>query len=231
MISISSRMAAWTRWVLIGLAMTIFTGCGNDGGSSGSDTLSFTILQTSDVHHHATGYGPQSDYTPLDTEDGDGVLGGYARIAALVQGVRSDAAARDETVLLFDSGDFTMGTIYDLTDAPPAAFRFFDALGYDAVTLGNHEFDWGLQGLGALVAAARQAGFEIPIVTSNLVTDPQDADDDEIEALIADHVLVQSRIIDISSEVQVGVLGVLGPDADSVAPLNEPVTFNHDYAF
>jgi 2',3'-cyclic-nucleotide 2'-phosphodiesterase (5'-nucleotidase family) len=231
MLSISSRWIEWTRWILAGLVISLCTGCGDDGGASGSDTLAFTILQTSDVHHHATGYGPQSDYTPLDTSDRDGVLGGYARIAALVQGIRSDAAARGESVLLFDSGDFTMGTTYDLTASAPAAFRFLDALGYDAVTLGNHEFDWALQGLGDLIAAARQSGFEVPIVASNLITDPQDAGDDDIEALIADNVVVASKLIEISSEVQVGVLGVLGPDADSVAPLNEPVTFNQEYAF
>lgn len=227
----SSRMAEWTQWILICLFVYAFTGCGNDSGSSGNDTISFTILQTSDVHHHATGYGPQSDYTPLDTGDSDSVLGGYARIAALVQGIRADAAAREETVLLFDSGDFTMGTIYDLTASDPAAFRFLDSLGYDAVTLGNHEFDWGIQGLSELVEAARQSGFEVPIVASNMITDPQDAGDDDIEALIAENVVVASKIIEISSEVQVGVLGVMGPDADSVAPLNEPVTFDQGYAF
>ncbi len=230
MMPASSKRIEWARWLLICLALWFFTGCGDDGGS-GHDTISFTVLQTSDVHHHATGYGPQSDYTPLDTTDGDGVLGGYARIAALVQGIRSDAAAREETVLLFDSGDFTMGTIYDLTASDPAAFRFIESLGYDAVTFGNHEFDWGLRGLYNLVEDARQAGFGVPIVASNLITDPQDPSDDDIEALAAQEAVVASKLIEISSGVTVGVLGVLGPDAESVAPLTEPVAFEHGYAF
>lgn len=224
-----AKIALLTSMIVICLGLGLLAGCTKDNRSS---SVKFTVLQTSDVHHHAAGVGPQSDYTPLDTSDNDSVLGGYARLAALIDGVRDDADARGEQVLLFDSGDFMMGTIYDLTaDDDPAAFQFMNSMGYDAVTLGNHEFDWGLQGLSGLIDAALDNGFSVPIVASNMITSPDSGGDDDIEALVADNVIVGSTIIPISDGVKVGVLGILGPDAVSVAPLTSPVTFNNEYAF
>ena len=77
--------------------------------------VSITILQTSDVHHHAGGYGPLPDYTPLNTTGNDTVLGGYSRLAGLINTIRQQQAANQIPVLLFDSGDFFMGTVYDMT--------------------------------------------------------------------------------------------------------------------
>ncbi|HQI02747.1 MAG TPA: hypothetical protein PLA18_15845, partial [Deltaproteobacteria bacterium] len=109
------------RWiVLTGIILLIFTsGCrlGN---------VSLTILQTSDVHNHASGYGPALDYTPLNTGDSDSVRGGYARLATLINTIRDEQAAKCIPTLVFDSGDFFMGTVYDMTAANPIALTFFN---------------------------------------------------------------------------------------------------------
>src|SRR3990172_4755023 len=105
-----------------------------DGIHGDSRTASFTLLQTSDVHHHAGGFGPAKDYTPLKTSDKDSVMGGYARIASII--IREGLNSCDP-LLVVDSGDFTMGTFYDMTLAQdPISLRFFQVMAYDAATLG-----------------------------------------------------------------------------------------------
>ena len=201
------------------------------------DTLvRFTILQTSDVHHHASGYGPYLDYTPLDTSDGDSVLGGYARLSTIIKQVNLEQATQGNPVLLFDSGDFLMGTTYDFSSGvDPLAFKFYQLLGYDAIALGNHEFDWSSQGLGLIInnAVTSQVGlpFNIPLLATNMVTNPDVAGDEAIEAFVQAGVIRKSHVMTLPFGLKVGVLGLMGARADAVAPLAKPITFNHDYAF
>lgn len=201
----------------------------NKGGDQ--NTVIVTIVQTSDLHHHASGYGPSHDYTPFDTSDNDSITGGYARIATLVQQIREEQDDYDIPVMLIDSGDFLMGTVYDLTASDPIAFRFFSMLGYDAITLGNHEFDWSPAGLAMVFANALSQGFNVPVLATNTITDATNEDDDDIETLMAEGVIVDKKIIELPNGVKVGLLGQMGPDSDVAAPVAPPITFNHDYAF
>src|SRR4030042_2832909 len=61
----------------------------------------FTILQTSDIHNHASGYSSFYDYTPNGADDDD-VLGGFARLASLIGTVRQDQSRAKIPTLLFD---------------------------------------------------------------------------------------------------------------------------------
>ena len=195
-------------------------------------TVIITILQTSDLHHHASGYGPFSDYTPLDTTDDDGTHGGYARLATLINEIRAEQAENNVPVLLCDSGDFFMGTVYDFTATDPLALRFFEVMGYNAITLGNHEFDWSPAGLYMLVDNAIGGGFDVPIVATNMVTDSKhDTADDGLEYLIATGNIVQEEVIELPNGLRVGLIGLMGEKSDEEAPVAPPVTFNHDYAF
>jgi len=190
-------------------------------------TVSFTILQTSDVHHHASGYGPFLDYTPLNTADNDQIKGGYARLATLINGIRNEQAAKNIPTLVFDSGDFFMGTVYDMTAADPIALKFFSQVKYDAVTLGNHEFDWSPTGLAMLLSNGAAGGFNVPVVASNMVVPAGNP----LQYLKNNGVIVDKKIFEYPYGLKVGVLGLMGPDADTKAPVAKPVTFNHDYAF
>jgi 5'-nucleotidase / UDP-sugar diphosphatase len=204
---------------------------------SGSDTVrvmakgvGITILQTSDVHNHASGYGPFRDYTPLDTTDNDGIIGGYARLAAVIGGIKAEQAAAGTPVLLLDSGDFFMGTTYDLTASNPIALKFFESMGYDAITLGNHEFDWSPAGLAMLLSNGLTAGFSVPVLATNMVTSAADPRDNGIEALIGAGVIKDKIVIELSNGVKVGLIGLMGIDADEKAPVASPIEFDHSPA-
>ena len=75
----------------------------------------------------------------LHTNDVHGAVNGYACIAEL----KADYEAKGAEVILVDAGDFSQGTTYVSTTKGADAVTMMNAAGYDVVTLGNHEFDYG----------------------------------------------------------------------------------------
>ena len=103
------------------------------------------ILHTNDTH---------SRLDPFPADDGPFAgLGGAARRATLIRRIR----AANEHVLLVDSGDIFQGTPYFNFFGGEAEFRVMTAMGYDVATLGNHDFDNGVDGLARMLP---EAGFE-----------------------------------------------------------------------
>jgi len=79
----------------------------------------------------------------LHTNDVHGAIEGYSYIAALKAKLESEGA----TVILADAGDFTNGNIYVSISKGESAVTLMNQVGYDIVTLGNHEFDFGYDNL------------------------------------------------------------------------------------
>ena len=75
----------------------------------------------------------------LHTNDVHGAIEGYAYIAQL----KADYEAKGAEVILVDAGDYSQGTTYVSTTKGADAVTMMNAVGYDVVTLGNHEFDYG----------------------------------------------------------------------------------------
>ena len=114
-------------------------------GLGGLSSLSFkpayekhiTILHTNDVHSHIEAFGP---------EDGRNAnMGGVARRATLIEKIRKE----NPNTLLLDAGDIFQGTPYFNFYGGELEFKLMSKLKYDASTLGNHDFDNGLDGLHA----------------------------------------------------------------------------------
>lgn len=85
-------------------------------------------------------------------------MGGYARIMGEVAQIRK----QEKNVLLLDAGDFSQGTPYFNFFNGRVEVEAFNRMGYDAVTLGNHEFDNGIDTLAAVLKGAK-----FPILSSN----------------------------------------------------------------
>lgn len=188
-----------------------------DGQSSGDGRI--TILQTTDLHHHANG----TDHVGLDVDPvtGMGKTGAYARISAYVNYVRANAG---RPVVLVDSGDWTMGTIYDLTlSSNPLALYFLDLMRYDCVTLGNHEFDYTPAGLAQILGAGQTSfGFKTPIVASNMNLGGSAA----LASFVGDGKAIQStRLQQLSNGLRVGYIGLMGKAAAQEATSSAPVGF------
>src|SRR4051812_7093216 len=226
------HMVGFRVWsgLALGIAFGLATaGCGSDepaappSGGSGT-TQKVLILHTNDLHSYLNGFAPEQDYTPL-TKGNDATRGGVSRLAAAIASERASAASAHEPVLLLDAGDFMMGTLFELlgtTQAPE--LTFLQDLGYDATTLGNHEFDWTSAGLAAILSAAGAKGGKGPIVASNLQFSADDAGDDALEA-VASAGMIQPKLVKTVGKLKVGFFGLLGSDAATVTPQAAPVTF------
>ena len=73
---LNRKLSVTMIWVLVSIIWFSY-GCGSSNDNE--EKITITILQTSDIHNHAAGYGPFLDYSPDDVTDGDEVLGGRIR--------------------------------------------------------------------------------------------------------------------------------------------------------
>ncbi len=180
-----------------------------------------TILHTNDLHSHLLGFAPNIDYTPLKTRD-DATVGGWARIAATI---KSGKAKRTNPTLVLDAGDFLMGSLFHMVAREEGLeLRLLKEMGYDAVTLGNHEFDLMPSGLAKMIVSARRRGGMPEIVFSNAIFDRQNTEDDALEEVFKQG-LVKPYIIKEMARIRIGIYGILGKDAAEVSPFAAPVKF------
>ncbi len=116
--------------------------------ASGIEKL--TILHTNDVHSRI-------DPFPMDGSRNAG-LGGVARRSTLIKQIRNE----EDHVLLLDAGDIFQGTPYFNLYGGELELKLMSELGYDAATLGNHDFDNGVDGFSKQMHHA-----QFPIICSN----------------------------------------------------------------
>lgn len=171
-------------------------------------TIALRVLETTDLHGHIHGYDYFNDRPCPAT--------GFARIATLIEQARAEAP----NTLLFDNGDFLQGTplaqYFGLARSLSAhethpMIAAMNLAGYDAGTLGNHEFDYGLDYLRQVVG-----GANFPMVCANMATGlgatpPQD------ETLLPPWVVLERecRASDGSRQaLRVGVIGFLPPQTE-----------------
>ncbi|MBF9059749.1 2',3'-cyclic-nucleotide 2'-phosphodiesterase, partial [Rhodobacterales bacterium HKCCSP123] len=167
--------------------------------SGRTDLLWLRLLATSDLHAHLFPFNYYTDRR----EDGVGL----AALAGLVERARAECP----NTLLVDNGDTLQGA--PLGDAavsdlmPEGAIHpmiaAMNELGYDAATLGNHDFDFGLEALHRALAAAR-----FPVVLANAVTPA------EGRAFLPPHVLLDRSLTDREGHphrLRIGVTGVAPP--------------------
>ena len=109
-----------------------------------------TILHTNDQHSRIEPFDSSYSRNPNQ--------GGFARRATLIQQIRS----QEKNVLLLDAGDIFQGTPYFNFYGGELEFKLMSMMGYDAATMGNHDFDNGLDGF---LKALPNAKF--PFITSN----------------------------------------------------------------
>jgi len=114
------------------------------------DITKLTILHTNDVHSRIEPF-------PMDGSRNQG-LGGAARRAEMIKAIRT----KEENVLLFDCGDIFQGTPYFNMFGGELEIKLMSQMKYDASTMGNHDFDAGLEGFDKQLKHA-----DFPFVISN----------------------------------------------------------------
>lgn len=140
------------------------------------------ILHTNDTH---------SCVIPLNPNLADTMLagrGGFLRRAAMIDQMRKE----DKELLLLDSGDFSQGSPYYTMFKGDVETELMNIMGYDAATIGNHEFDFGLDNMARLF---KKVNF--PIVCANY-----DFTGTVVEGLVKPYVVIKRK------GVKIGILGL-----------------------
>ena len=154
-----------------------------------------TILHTNDTH---------SCIMPLNPNLADTMLanrGGFLRRVALVKQERQ----ADPDLLLLDSGDFSQGSSYYTMFKGDVEVGLMNEMGYDAATIGNHEFDFGLENMTRLFKMAK-----FPIVCANY-----DFADTELAQIVKPYITLNRK------GVKIGIFGL--------APQLEGLVFEKNY--
>lgn len=127
--------------------------------SSVAETTKITILHTNDVHSHIDPFGPNDGKNPNK--------GGVARRASLIDTIRQE----NPNTLLLDAGDIFQGTPYFNYYGGELEFKLMSKLKYDAATVGNHDFDNGVEGLFAQLPHAKFEFLSANYDFSNTILD------------------------------------------------------------
>jgi len=202
--------------------------CKSDAPDTGDSTpddgkTRVTILHTNDWQSHMLGFGPNAEYTP-DSVNDDDTLGGIARVKTLVDEIRGST---EHPVVLYDAGDWMAGALFQLLATSHASeLQMMQAMGYDAITIGNHELDWGPEVLGQMIATADANGVTVPIVASNLHPNTDDAGDDALEAHFTSGRIQRTRIDTLDNGIRVGLFGLVGDSAQAITPAVAPSSFS-----
>ena len=177
------------------LLATVLLAClilGASLAQSSEDTV-VTLIFTNDM---------ESAYEPVPAwwRDDMDHIGGIAELTTLIKNIRR----QEPNVFLFDSGDIFTGALSRLTEGA-LMFEFMITMGYDAMAIGNHEFDYGE---AILLWQKNRAAF--PVLAANLFFKD------------TDHPFAQRHTIIERNGIRIGVIAALGQDAAStaIAPLH-----------
>jgi len=168
-------------------------------GQEGKDV---TILFTHDLHSH---------FLPANDEKGE-EYGGYARLMTII----NEQKEKHPDAILVDGGDFAMGSLFQTAYASSALeLRIMGAMGYDATTFGNHEFDYLPEGLASMLYAAKESGNKVPyIVDANYLP----AEDDTLMKKAFDDYGVKDYIVIERGGAYFVLFGIFGIDSHACAP-------------
>ena len=166
------------------------------------------IVFTSDIHSHLNSFRRFSDGREQET-------GGLARIKTLVDEQRK----KNPETLYLDGGDFSMGTLAQTVFEEEAAeLRTLGALGCDATTFGNHEFDYRTRGVVRMMRTAMDSGDPLPALLLCNVDWEQGGDEAAPLREVFDRYGVRPYKIIERGGVRIALMGVFGKDALVCAP-------------
>lgn len=184
-------------YLLAILLVTLIAACNSENTVASAEDRIVTLLFTNDV---------ESAYDPIPAfwlDDVD-MIGGIAEITELINSIRQT----EPNVFLFDSGDIFTGALAKLTDGK-LAFELMITMAYDAMAIGNHEFEYGV---AIFEWEKNRAPF--PVLGANFFYKD------------TDHPYAQAHTIIERGGIRIGVIGIMGQDAATaiipsyIAPLD-----------
>lgn len=208
------------KWIYIGFLLLglLFTG-GVVLAAENTEAKTLEVMFLHDTHSHLNEFAT--------VENGKSqILGGFAKIKTLINRQKEE----NPDTLLLDAGDFSMGTLVQVVFEQEASeLRMLGELGFDATTLGNHEFDYNASGLANMLNHAVESEDPLPAMVvcnvdwtamkeAGLTKDQQILLDAFQNYGVKDYLVLEKNGVDIA------ITGVFGEDCLSCVP-NCPLEF------
>jgi len=198
------KIKAISLFIIFILFFSSLTAFAQDTESATAD-----IVFTHDLHSYID---------PVQVNE-NGVLvekGGFARIKTIIDSVKK----QNENTFVLDGGDFSMGTLYQSVFSEKALeLRLLGLMGYQATTIGNHEFDYRSDGLAKMLDAAKASNDPLPmIVQSNINWGASQGEYTEMLHKSMENYGVKKYAIIQAGDLKAAVFGLMGKEAASYAP-------------
>ena len=188
-------------------AATVDTPARGEAPANGVYTL--TVLHTNDFHSRVDQWQASGAYCPITGTGSTGCIAGSARLATKINEIRSTIS----NVLLLDAGDQFQGTLYYIQYKSDILTRTMNALGYQAMSVGNHEFDSGPGELRTFID-----GVTFPVLSANI--------DASAEVTLAGKIK-RSTVITVGNE-PIGIVGLTTSDTPALSSPGPNVIFNDE---
>ncbi|TKW66917.1 MAG: multifunctional 2',3'-cyclic-nucleotide 2'-phosphodiesterase/5'-nucleotidase/3'-nucleotidase [Paracoccus denitrificans] len=181
-------------------------------GAAQAETV-LHILHTNDFHSRVESINKYDSTCDAETETAGECFGGTARLATKLAELRAQFEAAGEPVILLDGGDQFQGSLFYTTYKGEDTAEFMNKLGYDAMAVGNHEFDDGPETLAALIENA-----EFPIISANI---------DASQSNVLNERLLRSTVLDLGGE-KIGIVGGTTMETPEISSPGDSLIFQDD---
>lgn len=181
-------------------------------GTAQAETV-LHILHTNDLHSRIEAINEYDSTCDAETLAAGECFGGVARVAAKVKELRDRIRSEGGNVIVLDAGDQYQGSLFYMTYKGKDVAEFMTAIGYDAMAVGNHEFDDGPEGLAVLAD-----GVEFPVLSGNLDLSQSNVLKGKVEDVVT---------LDVGGE-KIGIVSALAMDTPETASPGPSVIFQDD---
>ncbi|KLA00371.1 2',3'-cyclic-nucleotide 2'-phosphodiesterase [Bacillus wiedmannii] len=207
----SKKMLAGATLAIGVIAPQVMPATAHADENTGESTVNLRILETSDIHVNLMNY----DYYQTKTDNKVGLV----QTATLVNKAREEA----KNSVLFDDGDALQGTplgdyVANKINDPKnpvdpsythPLYRLMNLMKYDVISLGNHEFNYGLDYLNKVISKT-----EFPVINSNVYKDDKDTNEENDQNYFKPYHVFEKEVEDESGQkqkVKIGVMGFVPP--------------------
>ncbi|TNP06128.1 bifunctional 2',3'-cyclic-nucleotide 2'-phosphodiesterase/3'-nucleotidase [Bacillus pacificus] len=207
----SKKMLAGATLAIGVIAPQVLPATAHADEQTGESTVNLRILETSDIHVNLMNY----DYYQTKTDNKVGLV----QTATLVNKAREEA----KNSVLFDDGDALQGTplgdyVANKINNPKKPvdpsythplYRLMNLMKYDVISLGNHEFNYGLDYLNKVISKT-----EFPVINSNVYKDDKDNNEENDQNYFKPYHVFEKEVEDESGQkqkVKIGVMGFVPP--------------------
>jgi 5'-nucleotidase len=176
------------------------------GGAPALADYQLRILHTNDVHDRVESVTKYNNSCDAKGEADGKCFGGYARLATAAR----DARAQGGNVVLLDAGDQFQGSLFYTTYKGTLTAELMALAGYQAMTIGNHEFDDGPENLVRFIENSK-----IPVLSSNLMAGPGSPLHNKVKAY---------TVLEVGGQ-KIGIIGLTTEETPEISSIGPDLTF------